>query len=72
MVAEWPFRESGAERIYTALVKLDFSNLKCVLKSCIGQNEEIYTISLFISILTVPHRAKLPAANHGHRIKKLV
>ena len=35
-------------------------------------NEEIYTISLFISILTVPHRAKLPAANHGHRIKKLV
>ena len=38
MVAEWPFRESGAERIYTALVKVDFSHLKCVLKSCIGQH----------------------------------
>jgi hypothetical protein len=36
------------------------------------KNEEIYPISLFISILTVPHRAKLPAAINGHRHKKLV
>ena len=34
-----PFRENGAERVYTALVKVDLFNLICVLKSCIiGQN----------------------------------
>ena len=32
-LAEWPFRENGAERIYAALVKVDFANWKCVLKS---------------------------------------
>ena len=31
------FRENGAERIYTALVEVDFCSLKCVLKSFIGQ-----------------------------------
>ena len=33
VVVEWPFRENGAERIYTALVEVGFSNLKCVFKS---------------------------------------
>ena len=32
-VVEWPFRENGAERIYTAFVKVNFRSLKCVLKS---------------------------------------
>ena len=36
-VAIW---ENGAERIYTALVKVGFLPLKCVLKSFIGRNEQ--------------------------------
>ena len=36
-LAEWPILENGAERIYTALVKVNFCNLKCVLKSCMDQ-----------------------------------
>ena len=38
VVVERPFRENGADRIYTAVVKVDFCNLKCVLKSLIGQH----------------------------------
>ena len=38
VVVEWPCRENGAERIDTALVKVGFCHLKCVLKPRIGQN----------------------------------
>ena len=38
MVLGWPLRENGAERIYTAIVKVGFCHVKCVLKSCIGRN----------------------------------
>ena len=31
MVVEWTFQGNGAERIYAALVKVDFGHLKCVL-----------------------------------------
>ena len=37
-LTEWPFGENGAERIDTAIVKVDIYNLKCVLKSVIGPN----------------------------------
>ena len=37
MVVEWPFRGTGAEQIHTALFKVGFCNLKCVLKSSVGQ-----------------------------------
>ena len=49
-IVEWPFPENGAERVYTALVIVDFyfCDLKCVLKLVIGQNglwaENIITI----------------------------
>ena len=32
VVVEWTFGENGAERIYTAIVKVGFCHLKCVLK----------------------------------------
>ena len=39
MVVEWPFRENGAERIYTNLVKVGLCNLKYVLKLCINRSK---------------------------------
>ena len=30
-VKMWPFRENGAERVYTGLVKVGFCSLKCVV-----------------------------------------
>ena len=38
VVVEWPFRENGAERTDTALVKVGFCILKPVLKSFIRRN----------------------------------
>ena len=38
VVVEWPFLENGTKRIYTALVKVGFCHLRCVLKSCIRPN----------------------------------
>ena len=38
MILKWPFWSNGAERSYAALVKVEFCNLKCVLKSFIVQN----------------------------------
>ena len=38
VVAERAFRENGAERVYTAIVKVGFCHLKCVLKSLISRN----------------------------------
>ena len=37
---EWPFREkkNGAERIYTALVKVGFCHFKCVLTKVIDRS----------------------------------
>ena len=46
MVAEWPFRENGAERIYTASIKVSFCNLKCVLKAYIGQNRVVSSLNM--------------------------
>ena len=41
VATEWTFRETGAEIMYTAIVKesIGFCGLKCVLKSFAGQNE---------------------------------
>ena len=35
---EWPFRQDGPGRIYTAFVKVGFCHFKCVLKSVIDQH----------------------------------
>ena len=39
VVAGWTFREHGAERIDTAIVKVGFRHLKRVLQAVIGRNE---------------------------------
>ena len=38
VVAEWTFRENGAEMIHTAEAKVEFCHLQCVLKSSIRQH----------------------------------
>ena len=41
MVVERPFRDNGAEKIHTVLVKVGVCNLKCVLKVVYMSHEAV-------------------------------